>query len=129
MTIRISSPSEAFVAVASIVIAADSVGSLAERDVVMARLKAISCLANQDEAALKSMLGQVTQHLCDCLPVSNSGAFTTAAVATIVAAVKPLLSAEQRGEALRLAEATVTADGASDTERALLDQLRAGLSG
>jgi hypothetical protein len=61
--------------------------------------------------------------------VTESGAFTAEAVATVIATVKPLLNAEQCGEAMRLVEATVTADGASDTERALIDQLRAGLTG
>jgi hypothetical protein len=128
MTIQISSPAEAFAAIASVVIACDSVGSLAERDVVLDRMKANRALAGKDGAALKALLGQMTQQLCDALPVSESGAFTPAAVATVIAAVKPVLDAEQRGEALRLVEATVSADGASEAERALLNQLRAGLS-
>jgi hypothetical protein len=129
MTIRISSPSEAFAAIASVVIAADSVGSLTERDMVIDRLRATRALADQDGAALKDLLGRMTQNLCESLPVTESGAFTAEAVATVIATVKPLLNAEQRSEALRLVEATVTADGASDTERALIDQLRAGLTG
>jgi hypothetical protein len=129
MTIRISSPSEAFAAIASLVIAADSVGSLTERDTVIDRLRATRALAGQDGAALKDLLGRMTQKLCESLPVSESGAFTAEAVATVIAAVKPLLNAEQCGEAMLLVEATVTADGASDPERALIDQLRAGLTG
>jgi len=129
MTIKVSSPSEAFAAIATVVIAADSVGSLAERDMVIHRLKAIPGLADQDLAGLTALLGRVTEHLCESLPVTESGAFTPAAVASVIAAVKPVLSAEQCGDAMRLAERTVTADGASDTERALLDQLRAGLTG
>jgi tellurite resistance protein len=128
MTIKISSPAEAFAAVASVVIAADSVGSLAERNTVIERLKTTGALAAQDTAALSALLGRVTQHLCESLKVTESGAFTSEAVATVLTAVKSALNADQRGEALRLAEATVSADGASDGERALLDQLRAGLT-
>ena len=128
MTIKISSPAEAFAAIASVVIAADSMGSLAERNTVIERLKTTGVLAGQDTAALSALLGRMTQHLCESLPVTESGAFTAESVATVVAAVKSTLNADQRGEALRLAEATVSADGADDSERALLDQLRAGLT-
>jgi tellurite resistance protein len=129
MTIKISNSSEAFAAIASVVIAADSVGSLAERDAVIDRCRATRALADHDDAALQALLNRMTQHLCDSLPVSESGAFTPEAVATVIAAVKSLLSSEQCRDALRLAEATVTADGANDAERTLLDQLRAGLIG
>jgi hypothetical protein len=129
MMISISSPGEAFAAIASIVIAADSMGSLAERDVVLDRLKATQALAGQDSTALKALLGRMTAYLCENLPASEAGAFTPEAVANVVAAVKSVLNAEQRGEALRLAQTTVSADGASDAERALLEQLRAGLTG
>jgi tellurite resistance protein len=128
MTIRISGPAEALAAIASVVIAADSVGSLAERDAVIQRLKSTPAMAGQDGAAVKALLGRMTEHLCENLPVSESGAFTPAAVATLIAAVKPVLNGDQRGEALRLAEAIVVADSASDAERALVDQLRAGLT-
>jgi len=50
-------------------------------------------------------------------------------VTTLLTAVKPVLNAAQRGEALRLAETTAGADGGSDAERASLAQLRAGLTG
>jgi hypothetical protein len=129
MTIRISSPAEALAAVASVVIAADSVGSLAERNAVVERLRKSRGLSGQDAAAVTALLGRMTKDLCEGLPMTESGAFTPAAVATVIAAVKPVLNAEQRGEALALVEATMNADGASATERALIDQLRAGLTG
>ena len=93
------------------------------------RLKATQALAREDGSALKALLGRMTKRLCDSLPASETGAFTPEAVASVVAAVRSVLDPEQRGEALRLAQATVSADGASESERALLEQLRAGLSG
>ena len=129
MAIKIENPAEAFAAIASVVIAADSEGSLAERDAVLQRLKATGALANNDGPSLSSLLARVTKHLCDGLPVSETGSFTPAAVAQVIAAVKPVLDVKQRGEALRLAEVTMTADDATDSEQELIAQLRAGLTG
>jgi len=127
MAIRIESPAEAFAAVASVVIAADSMGSMAERNAVLQRLKETPALEGQDTAALTALLNTVTGHLCDGLPVSETGAFTAAAVDQVITAVRGVLGAEQRAQALKLAEATMDSDGASDGEQALLAQLRVGL--
>jgi tellurite resistance protein len=128
MSIRIESPAEAFAAIASVVIAADSMGTMTERNAVLGRLKETPALSGQDNAALTALLSKVTGHLCDKLPVSESGSFTSVAVDQVIAAVKSVLGPEQRALALKLAEATMDSDGASDSERALLTQLRAGLS-
>jgi tellurite resistance protein len=127
MAIRIESPAEAFAAVASVVIAADSMGSMDERNAVLQRLKEAPALKGQDTAALTALLAKVTGHLCDGLPTTETGAFTPAAVDQVIAAVKGVLGAEQRAQALKLAEATMDSDGANDSEKALLAQLRAGL--
>lgn len=128
MSIRIESPAEAFAAIASVVVAADSMGSMAERNAVLQRLQQTPALAGQDSAAVMALLTKMTGHLCDGLPVTESGCFTSAAVGQVIAAVKGVLSVEQRGQALKLAEATIDADGASDSELALLTQLRTGLA-
>jgi tellurite resistance protein len=127
MAIRIESPAEAFAAVASVVIAADSMGSMDERNAVLQRLKEAPALRGQDPAALTALLAKVTGHLCDGLPTTETGAFTPAAVDKVVAAVRGVLGAEQLAQALKLAEATIDSDGASESETALLAQLRVGL--
>ncbi|SRR6266851_6943662 len=129
MTIKISNPAEAFAAIASVMIAADGLGSMEERRSVLEKLSASPSLAGQDGAALGALLGRVTDHLVETLPVSESGAFTPAAVTTLLTVVKPVLNAAQRAECIRLAETTAGADGASDAENAILAQLRAGLAG
>jgi len=128
MGITIDNPADAFAAIASVVIAADSTGSFAERDAVLQRLKDTPALAGQDTAALKALLAKVTGHLSEGLPVTESGSFTSAAVGQVITAVKGVLSAEQRAQALKLAEATIDADGANESEKTLLAQLRAGLA-
>jgi len=127
MAIRIESSAEAFAAVASVVIAADSMGSMDERDAVLQRLKQAPALKGQDTAALTAILTKVTSHLCDGLPTTETGAFTPAAVDQVITAVRGVLGAEQLAQALKLAEATMDSDGASESEKALLVQLRAGL--
>jgi tellurite resistance protein len=103
-------------------------GTITERNAVLGRLKETPALSGQDNAALTALLAKVTGHLCDKLPVSESGSFTSVAVDQVIAAVKSVLGPEQRALALKLAEATMNSDGASDSERALLTQLRTGLS-
>jgi len=127
MAIRIESPVEAFAAVASVVIAADSMGSMDERDAVLQRLKQAPALKGQDTAALTAILTKVTGHLCDDPPTTETGAFTPAAVDQVITAVRGVLGAEQLAQAVKLAEATMDSDGASESEKALLVQLRAGL--
>jgi tellurite resistance protein len=127
MAIRIESPAEAFAAIASVVIAADSMGSMDERNAVLQRLKEAPALKGQDTAALTVILTKVTGHLCDGLPITETGAFTPAAVDQVITAVRGVLGAEQLAQAVKLAEATMDSDGASETEKALLVQLRAGL--
>ena len=127
MAISIESPAEAFAAVASVVIAADSMGSMDERNAVLQRLKEAPALKGQDTAALTALLTKVTGHLCDGLPTTETGAFTSAAVDQVITAVKGVLGAERRAQALKLAEATIDSDGANESEKTLLTQLRAGL--
>jgi len=45
----------------------------------------------------------------------------------VITAVRGVLGAEQLAQAVKLAEATMDSDGASESEKALLVQLRAGL--
>jgi tellurite resistance protein len=127
MGIRIESPAEGFAAVASVVISADSMGSMDERNAVLQQLKETPALKGQDTAALAALLAKVTGHLCEGLPTTETGAFTPAAVDQVITAVKGVLGADQRAQALKLAEATIDSDGANESEKALLAQLRAGL--
>jgi len=102
-------------------------GSMDERDAVLQRLKQAPALKGQDTAALTAILTKVTGHLCDGLPTTETGAFTSAAVDQVITAVRGVLGAEQLAQAVKLAEATMDSDGASESEKALLVQLRAGL--
>ena len=73
MAIRIESPAEAFAAVASVAIAADSMGSMDERNAVLQRLKEAPTLKGQDTTALTALLTKVTGHLCAVLPTTETG--------------------------------------------------------
>ncbi len=127
MAIRIESPAEAFAAVASVVIAADSMGSVDERNAVLQWLKKTPALEGRDAAALMALLTKITGQLSDGLPMTETGAFTPAAVDQVITAVRGVLDAEQRAQAVKLAEATMDSDDASESEKTLLAQLRAGL--
>jgi len=122
--IEIKDSAEALAAIASILIAADSVGRVEERNAVIERLKTTGALAGQENAHIAALLGRVTGQLCERLPTTESGAFTPAAVGAVIEAVKPLLDRSARAEALDLAEATAHADSASPEEQAIVDRFR-----
>ena len=56
----------------------------------------------------------------------RDGAFTSAAVDQVITAVRGVLGADELVQALKLAEATMDSDGASQSEKALLAQATRG---
>ena len=123
MSIQITNPAEGFAAIAAVVIAADSVGSMEERDAVFARAQQLEAFKGLDKAGFGKLLGAVTGQLCEHLPLTDTGSFTPGAITSVTAAVRAVLSAAQRAEALKFAEALCKADSTSATEAPVLAQL------
>lgn len=129
MPIEIESPAEAIAAIISVAIAADTLGSMSERSAAFALVKDLPAFSGYDATSFTKFLGAVTGKIFESLPLTEAGAVTTDGVAKLLVAVRPVLDADHRAVALRIAEGICRSDGANATEGALLAQLRAGLRG
>ena len=127
MTVRITSPAEAFAAITAVTIAADGVGSVEERNTVLARAKTLDVFKAYDQAAFAKLLATVTNHLCEVLPQAENGAFTRAGVDSLLVVVAQHLDAAQRAAAIELAIEISRSDDEVASEVALVSQLRKGL--
>lgn len=128
MNTLIDTPAEAFLAVAAITIAADRVGSLAERDVLFERYRTLDAFQTTGPTEFAQRLNDVTERVYDALPVENQ-AVTPDGIDTLIGEAKAVLSPAQRRAAIRLATELCQAAGICDEERALLERLERGFAG
>jgi hypothetical protein len=123
MTLKFQKSSEAFLAVLSVVIGADQVGSLDERDFLFAKVKNLPLFGNPSIAEFSKLLGQVTETVYSQLPMDD-GAISAAGVNSLLAEAKKLLTPEQQKSLLQIATELCKSDGAAAQENALLTQLQ-----
>jgi tellurite resistance protein len=128
MSLKIDTNREAFLAVLSVVAAADQIGSLEERDFLFQSVKEVELFTGQSQAEFNKLLGAVTQHLYDSLP-NEDGAITAAGVDQLLSVVKQKLSAGERASLLEVAEELAESDDETDEEAAVLTQIKGALGG
>lgn len=126
MSIKFEKPAEAFVAIASVLIAADKVGTLDERDYLFNHLHSMDLFSGYDKNAFSSLLGEVTSKVWDSLPTENHS-LTPLGFETLVVAVDAALTPKYKAEAYKMAWGLVCCDGACDDEKQLLERIRQGL--
>ena len=126
MSIKFENPAEAFAAVATVVIAADRVTTLDERESLFARMRATEVFRSYDLAAFTRLLEDDVERVYGILP-SDGSSITEQGVDTIVQAARDVLSPELRAGAYRMAVGLAHADRLRETERSLLEQLQRGL--
>jgi len=126
MSINFEKPVEAFVAIASVLIAADKVGTLEERDYLFNKLHSMDLFSGYDRNAFSSLLGEVTSKVWDSLPTENH-TLTPSGFETLVVAVDAALPANYKADAYKMAWGLVCCDGGCDDERELLEKIRQGL--
>src|SRR5690242_8362216 len=68
MSLKFEKNSEAFLSVLTLVVGADQVGSLAERDFLFQKVKGISIFENPSPADFSKLLGRVTDAVYSKLP-------------------------------------------------------------
>jgi hypothetical protein len=122
MPIKFEKNTDAFLAVLTLVIGADNVGSLEERDLLFNKIKAISMFGNPSSAEFGKQLGKVTDEMYAQLPQAD-GAITDAGVDALLAAARSALAPEQRKSLIATATELMDADGADAKEQALLDKI------
>jgi hypothetical protein len=126
MTLKFEKSSEASLAVLSLVLGADHVGSLEERDFLFGKVKGLPMFGNPTVADFGKLLGRVTDAMYSQLP-TNEGAITPEGVSILLTETKKLLTRDERESLLQLATELSNSDSASAEELALIRQLRSML--
>lgn len=128
MALELENDREAFLAVLSLVVAADHVGSLAERDFLLERLSAVAPFTGSSKTEIGKLLGEVTQKVYDALP-NEGGAITPAGVDQLLETAKSRLSAAQQKSCLELASGLAKVDDGSKDEARLLEVIKQRFGG
>jgi hypothetical protein len=123
MALKFEKNTEAFLAVLTLVVGADKVGSLAERDFLFEKVKGIAIFENPSSADFSRLLGQVTDAVYSNLP-QQDGAITDAGVDTLLALVGKTLSTELKKTLVQTAGALVRSDGADAAELQVLEKIQ-----
>ena len=123
MPLKFEKNTEAFLAVLTVVIGADNVGSLEERDFLFKKVKGISIFDNPSSQDFSKLLGKVTDQVYEQLP-QDDGAISPAGIDSLLAAAKSALSPDLRKTLVATAAELIDADGAEADEKALLDKIR-----
>jgi hypothetical protein len=123
MSLKFEKNSEAFLSVLTLVIGADQVGSLAERDFLYQKVKGISIFGNPSAADFGKLLGQVTETVYSKLP-QKDGIIIAAGIDALFADVKNTLSPELRKTLVETAVALSDSDGTNAEEAELLAKIR-----
>src|SRR4051812_25144657 len=120
MPLKFEKNTEAFLAVLAVVIGADNVGSLEERDFLFKKVKEIPIFGNPSSQDFSRLLGKVTDLVYTQLPRAE-GAISPAGIDTLLAEARNSLSPELRKSLVATAGELMDADGADAGEKSLIE--------
>jgi len=123
MPLKFEKNTDAFLAVLTLVIGTDNVGSLEERDVLFNKVKAIPMFGNPSPAEFGKQLGKVTDMVYTQLPLDD-GAIGAAGVDELLAAAKSVLAPDQRQSLIAMAASLMDSDGADASEKSLIEKIK-----
>jgi hypothetical protein len=123
MSLKFENSNEAFLSVLAVVIGADAVGSVAERDFLFDKVKGLPGFAQLTVQEFSKLLGRVTDKVYTALPQAD-GTLTSAGIDELLAAAKTELSPELQRAALKAAAQLCESDETNAAEAALLSQIR-----
>jgi tellurite resistance protein len=126
MTIAFENPAEASSAIASVVMAADNVCTMEERDFLVEHMKRQEVFQGYDDAQLIRLQADAVERVYDVFPIDGSP-ISRQGVDRLLDAAKEVLSREQRADALRMALCLARSDELCEEERSLLEHLQRGL--
>jgi tellurite resistance protein len=127
MSLSLENNREAFLAVLTVVAAADQVGSLEERDFLFQKVKALPTFADLAQGEFNKLLGAVTAKVYDALP-TDEGAITPAGLDELLGLVKARLSTDECKGLVETAAALARSDGGGSAESELLERIQAALT-
>ncbi|HSH04302.1 MAG TPA: tellurite resistance TerB family protein [Anaerolineae bacterium] len=120
------SPAQAIAAVATLIIHADQIGTLAERDYLFTHVKEHPLFATYDETTFSDLLATTAKQIYQNFPTANE-ALTPAAINQLIAAINDALPPDLTPTALTIAVNLAQADGLVPAEQTILTQLALGL--
>ncbi len=123
MALKFENSNEAFLSVLAVVIGADQVGSVAERDFLFDKVKSLPSFGKLSLPEFSKLLGQVTDKVYSALPQAD-GAISPAGLDELLAAAKSELSPELQQAALKAATQLCESDETNADEAALLSRIR-----
>lgn len=126
MTLTFADAGDAYLAVLAVVVGADQVGSLAEREFLFTDVRTLPVFGGPDRQAFGTRLARVTDEVYGALPTED-GVVTGAGVDTLLAEVRGVLDDELRTSLVEVAGRLGAVDGLDGAERDLLDRLRGAL--
>lgn len=123
MPLQFETSNEAFLSVLAVVVGADQVGSVAERDFLFEKVRSLPNFGNSTLPEFRELLGQVTDKVYSALPQAE-GAITSAGLDELLAAAKSKLSPELQKTLVRTAAQLCETDETNATEASLLSRIR-----
>ncbi len=123
MSIEFKEPAEAICALASVMIAADSVGNFSEHDFLLTEAKKLDVFKTYDATKFNRVLGNVTERMYDTLPCEN-GMLTEQGVQSLLAVAKKTLNANLQKQCFQLVAALACSDGLGQEEAFLLTKIQ-----
>jgi hypothetical protein len=127
MTIEFEDPTEAFAAVATVVIATDELGTMNERDFLFEQVKNLDMFNSYDQAEFTKLLGDAIEKVYETLPLDGLS-ITEQGIESLVQAIREVLRPELRVQAFKMAFGLARADKLCDEEKTMLEQLQRGLA-
>ena len=128
MSMDFDSPAEAFAAIAGLVIGADAVGSLRERDYLFGEVRSLGVFAGLDDAQYATLVADVVGRLVDEFG-TEEGTLVPTAADDVAAGARAVLDDDRRFQALGMARSLAGVDAADVAEGDVLERLRVGLEG
>jgi hypothetical protein len=119
---------EAFLAVMSVVVAADHVGSDKEHDYLFDHVCNMDLFDGLDRDGFKALFNDVTARVFDELPCDEGGALTPAGIDKLMAEVRRVLDSWLRSALIQVAIGLSASDKTSPEESALLGHIRRKLA-
>jgi hypothetical protein len=126
MTFNFENEGDAFLSVCAVVIGADQVGSLAERDFLLQEVRELPLFGSPSRDDFSALLARVTDDVYAKLPCEE-GVVTTEGIDLLLADVREALGPDQRELLMKTAGQLCGADSVDETEVALMARIREGL--
>lgn len=124
---KIENATDAFAALAVLIVGADGVGTTEERQFLYGALAALPMFRDLDASQFAVLLSDTTDRVCSSLPTED-GWVTEEGVLSVLRQIRQTLSPELRERALQMATDLAGSDEISVEEDALLQHVRRELS-